>query len=137
MLTQKAFWGEISMQAHCAEDTAAGLSRRRGGRPGGAERCSSARGAGSPAPTDCYRPCLGPRQVHQGKRRGAFVTLLLMAGHFLSLSSMAGMGSERKTEPFFYFPSFCKFCVITKSHIAANFPALFTRAFHKGTGIPL
>lgn len=86
---------------------------------------------------DCYHPCLGPRQVHQGKRRGAFVTLLLMAGHFLSLSSMAGMGSERKTEPFFYFPSFCKFCVITKSHIAANFPALFTRAFHKGTGIPL
>lgn len=32
-------------------------------------------------------------------------------------------GEQKENGTFFYFPSFCNFSVITKSHIAANFPA--------------
>lgn len=101
MLTQKAFWGETSPQAPCAEDTAAGSEEEE--EPEELSAVTLQGALGSPVPTDCYSACLGPRQVHQGKWHGAFVTLFLMAGHFLSLSNIAGMGSERKTEPFFLF----------------------------------
>lgn len=70
---------------------------------GGSPALISPRGArGSPTPAGCYSPCLGSCQVHQGKWYWVFFTLFLMAGHFLSLSSIVGKGSKRKKEPFLF-----------------------------------
>lgn len=60
-------------------------------------------GTREPCCIECYGPCLGSRQIHQGKRYKVFFTLFLMAGHFLRLSSVVGKGIRRKMEPFFIF----------------------------------
>lgn len=43
-----------------------------------------------------------------------------------------GEGDQEENGTFFYFPSFCNFSVITKSHIAANFPASVHTGILKG-----
>lgn len=111
--------------------------RKRMKKPGEPSPRSPTRGTGSPAPAGCCGPCLGPRQVHQGKRCRLFCTLFLMAGHFLSLSSIAGKGSERKTEPFFIFLPFAISLRSQKAILRLIFLPPFTWAFCKGTGIPL
>lgn len=81
--------------------------RKRRRMKGGSQPLFPSEGTREPCCCDeCYGPCLGSRQVHQGKWYKVFSTLFLMAGHFLSLSSVVGKGTRRKTEPFFIFLPF-------------------------------
>lgn len=122
----------------CWRHSSRAQQRKRRKLKGGSPALISPRGArGSPTPAGCYGPCLGSRQIHQGKWYQVFFTLFLMAGHFLSLSSIVGKGSERKTEPFFIFLPFAISLRSQKAILQLIFLPPFTRAFCKGTGIPL
>lgn len=97
--------------------------RKRMKKPGGAQPSFTHEGHGEPCSRRVLWSLLGTPPGSPGKAVPAFLHIVPDGRALPEPFQHCGEGEREENGTFFYFPSFRNFSAITKSHIAANFPA--------------